>query len=363
MAIDASVLWRWIQVGVIVAIVLIAIALIFPAVEQSREAARQVQSRNNLKMLGLALQNYHEQFNRLPYGGTFDAHGTPFHGWTTALDMYLSQRAWYDAPDPNFPWDDPVNVDHIINERTIPFQNPSIPDVRSSDGLPLTHFAGNEMLFYRNSVVSLNDLPERGSTALLGDCNGDFPPLGYPFNWRDVSHGIGTSPAGFGCPVRDATMFLMADQSVRVLNNRADIEVVRTLAGPLAMKPTSEQVAKPSEPYRLKIRKYWRYLNIVRAHKSLMTFRLAPDQKYLHVDFRRYDDPEDAVPERWRSDFLSFIKDAPVEHVELEGSLRANELVPFLELPALKRLTIGGAKIADDKESILNKARKKILID
>jgi type II secretory pathway pseudopilin PulG len=363
MSIDASVRTRWIQAGVVVGAIVVAFALILPAIEQSRESARRSQSKNNLKQIGLALQTYQEVHSKLPYGGIFDEMGTPFHGWTTALNLLLSQRASYDTPDPKFPWDDPVNIDRFFHQYVGVFQNPSIAELQSPDGLPLVHYAANQRLLYRNSVVSLDDVPEKDATALIGDANGNFVPVGYPFNWRDLSLGIGTSPDGFGCPRRNGTMFLMADQAVRWFDNRVDANVVQSLAGPGSPEPSPDQVAKPSEPYRLTVRDYWRYLNIVRAHKGRMTFRLAPDRRFLEVDFRRYDDPRDAVPEQWQSYFQQFSKAAPVEHIEVHGNLRANELLPLLDLPTLKRLTIRNAKIADDKESVLASARRDIVVD
>jgi type II secretory pathway pseudopilin PulG len=361
MSIDASVRTRWIQAGVVVGVIVVAFALILPAMEQARESARRSQSKNNLKQIGLALSNYHETFKMLPHGGVFGKDGTPFHGWTTSLDPFLAQRAVF--LDPRFPWDDPVNIDYIIHGFAWIFQNPSIPELQSPDGLPLVHYAANQRLFYRNSVVSLSDVAEKGATALVGDCDGNFVPLGYPFNWRDISLGIGLSPDGFGCPSRDGTMFVMADLSVRWLNNRTDATVAQALAGPGLPEPTADQVAKPSKPYRLLIRDYWRHLKVVRAHKGLMTFSLAPDRRFLSVDFGHYDDPKDAVPERWRSSFQEFRKTAPIEHVEVIGQLRAAELQPFLEIPTLKRLTITGADIAEDKDSVLSAARKDIVID
>ena len=150
---------------------------------------------------------------------------------------------------------------------------------------------------------------------------------------------------------------------MRTLTNRTDTEIAKSIRGPSELQPTPEQVVKPPEPYRLKIREYWRYLNVVRAHKGLMTFRLSPDRKSLFVDFRRYDDPKDAVPEQWRPYFQDFLKAAPVEHVELKGRLRANELTPFLALPTLKRLTVSKAQIADDIDAVLATARNEVMID
>lgn len=363
MTIDASVRRRWIQLGIVLGLIVIALAMILPAIQQAREAARRSLSKNNLRQLGLALENYQDIYRRLPYGGIFDDQGTPFHGWTTALDLLLSQRAWYDAPDPNYPWDDPVNIDHIIQELSAPFQNPSIDEKRSPDGLPLAHFAANQLLFHRNSSVSLDELTEKGGTALLGDCNGNFPPIGYPFNWRDLSIPLGSSPEGFGCPVREITMVLMADGSVRYLDNLADGAVLRSLAGPDGLRPSPDKVVKPLEPYRLKTSEYWRYLHIVRAHKSLMTFGLSPNRKSLNVDFRRYDRPEDATPDKWSGYFRDFVKSAPIEQVELKGELRADELRPFLEMPTIKQLGIRDAKISDDRDAVLATAKKDLVID
>jgi prepilin-type N-terminal cleavage/methylation domain-containing protein/prepilin-type processing-associated H-X9-DG protein len=82
-----------IELLVVIAIISVLIALLLPAVQAARAAARRVQCVNNLKQLGLALNNYHDSLGAYP----FNRWSVTFYTWSalSLLLPYLEQTTMY----------------------------------------------------------------------------------------------------------------------------------------------------------------------------------------------------------------------------------------------------------------------------
>ncbi len=89
-----------VELLVVIAIIGILIALLLPAVQSAREAARRMQCTNNLKQMGLALHSYHGAFRCFPIGsrsGTIASYNTYGTNWRTALLPFMEQKPLYDS--------------------------------------------------------------------------------------------------------------------------------------------------------------------------------------------------------------------------------------------------------------------------
>lgn len=85
-----------IELLVVIAIIGILIALLMPAVQASREAARATQCRNNLKQIGIAVHNFHDQHRFLPPSRNYDHYMT----WAFLILPFMEQVNLFDNWDP-----------------------------------------------------------------------------------------------------------------------------------------------------------------------------------------------------------------------------------------------------------------------
>lgn len=101
-----------VELLVVIAIIGILVALLLPAIQAAREAARRSQCTNNLKQMTLALHNYHDTFNAFPLGLSQDrvrtlagavnegAHST--WTWGSRLLPFIELSSLYEQLDPGY---------------------------------------------------------------------------------------------------------------------------------------------------------------------------------------------------------------------------------------------------------------------
>ncbi len=196
----------------VIAIISVLIALLLPAVQAAREAARRAQCCNNLMQLGLSLQNYEAAYERLPPGVVSDtdpvldsAKGYHF-GWLTQILPFCEQRniynhlnfktGVYDAPNSTCRT---ILVDGFLCPSDLGNLR------RGPTGLAMTSYAGchndveapitakNNGVLYLNSSIRLDDVTDGTSqTIFISEKLNDGLDLGWASGTRASLRNMGS---------------------------------------------------------------------------------------------------------------------------------------------------------------------------
>lgn len=213
--------------------ILVMIALLLPAVQQAREAARRTQERNNLKQIGLGAHNFHDVHNHFPPAP--EKEGEVVQSWMTELLPYVDQAPVYNTINRQAPWDDASN--QAAMTALVPaYLNPSLPTMKDpATGYAQAHFAGNIHIFGPGIRFPIRDMKDGTSnTMLAGSVSEGIRPWGDPANVRDPAAGIGPGPNQFlrGATKPPGCHILMADGSVRFVSGNVSPQVMQGLAKP-----------------------------------------------------------------------------------------------------------------------------------
>jgi prepilin-type N-terminal cleavage/methylation domain-containing protein len=131
-----------VELLVVIAIIGILVALLLPAIQAARECARRIGCQNNLKQIGLAVQNYASAKRHLPPprmgSGQFSELGSVF----ITLLPYLEEANRFNEYDPTKNADDPVNLPitslpvdiYLCPSMRLPRSVPSGPDEKLGPG-------------------------------------------------------------------------------------------------------------------------------------------------------------------------------------------------------------------------------------
>lgn len=142
----------------------ILIALLLPAIQAAREAARRNVSMNNVKQLSLAMLNYEATQGHFPPQFTVDGAGQPLQSWRTLLLPYMEQQPLYDQINQNEAWNSPANS--VFTDTHIPmYVSP-----RTGDTGNLTDYvaiAGDGFLFNGNNQNRMANVADGSASTIF----------------------------------------------------------------------------------------------------------------------------------------------------------------------------------------------------
>ncbi|MHB8897274.1 MAG: DUF1559 domain-containing protein [Thermoguttaceae bacterium] len=200
-----------VELLVVIAIIGILIALLLPAVQAAREAARRCQCTNNLGQMVLAMQNYNMSHGVYP-PGTINQSGPIatetqgyHHNWASQTLPYLEEVTTYRHIDFSVGVYDAKNAE-VRKARINVLQCPSSPAERSTEEAALTTYAAcqgpvetpidkdNRGVFFLNSGVAYKDIPDGAShTLFIGEkIVEDDDTLGWMSGTRATLRNAGT---------------------------------------------------------------------------------------------------------------------------------------------------------------------------
>ncbi len=224
----------------------VLVALLLPAVQQAREAARRMESSNNMKMLGLSMHNYHDAYRHLPIGTvpneklkspedrlSFLYSILPFHEHNDIYDLMDREKGWTDEANREF-----------AQMQIFSYSNPGY----GSEGAS-THYVGiagvgkdapklpvnspRAGMFGYDRKVRFTDVKDGlSNTAMMAETTDQDVP------WAKGGATIRAltqepyinGPDGIGGPFSGGCHILMGDGSVRFVSETGDPEVMKALS-------------------------------------------------------------------------------------------------------------------------------------
>jgi prepilin-type processing-associated H-X9-DG protein len=211
----------------------VLMALLLPAVQAAREAARRAQCVNNLKQIGLAMHNFASSEGHFPAPAITDPQGKPLLSWRVAILPYIEQESLYRQFKLDEPWDSPNNLPLLSQMPSVylcPTDGPNADFKTRYQGI-----SGQGAMFDPTKATTIGNITDGTSNTLLVAESAQPVPWTKP---EDIDlAGITTS---LGSLHPGGMNVIFADGSVRFIKtsiNPATLQALGTKAGGEVVSP------------------------------------------------------------------------------------------------------------------------------
>jgi prepilin-type N-terminal cleavage/methylation domain-containing protein len=190
-----------VELLVVIAIIGVLVALLLPAIQAAREAARRSSCGNNLKQLGLALQNYHDARKTFPYAAIVS---------TTAIDLTIAYQgpSWVVAV---LPFIEGGNVITLYNKQSfwidaannMSFRGANLPFmICPSDSFAATPYTGYSMSTTNGALSNYARGCYGANASIYYD---SYNLIGSPSSWAGNLYGKGVMAPNAALSMKQVT--------------------------------------------------------------------------------------------------------------------------------------------------------------
>lgn len=173
-----------VELLVVIAIIGVLVALLLPAVQAAREAARRTQCTNNLKQIGIGMHNYHDTYGRLPCNINHVTQTLePFEDRDRASHLvlllpFIEEATRFDKIQftlPTLPGEQTIDGTKLKSQLIKSYLCPTVYHERTYNGLAMTNYAGSigAQIMQSNAGCTMSSIVGNGGAAYDSDDDGE----------------------------------------------------------------------------------------------------------------------------------------------------------------------------------------------
>ncbi len=209
------------------AAIAVGVALLLPAVQQAREAARRSQGKNNLKQIGLAMHNFHDVYKTFPAAGSVDKKGKKLLSWRVHVLPFVDQNPLYQQFHLDEPWDSDHNKT-LIEKIPPAYVSPNHEDLAKQGKTVYLVPTGKGAAFEGDEGRGIREFTDGTSNTILAvEAHADAAviwtkPDDLALDFKNLFKGLKSARVG-------GFHALLADGSVRFISDAIDVSILKAL--------------------------------------------------------------------------------------------------------------------------------------